>query len=107
MAEGGDAREGFDIAAQPSVMPAAVKRCRVQASFFDDYWRDIGTIRSFYEAHLDLVKPEAPFNFYDSEWPFFTHPRFLPGSRLTDCRFHRTVLAGGGDGQPVFPIRVI
>ena len=77
------------------VLPTAVERCRVQAHLFDGYWRDIGTIRSFYEAHLDLVKPEAPFDFYDDNWPFYTHPRFLPGSRLTDCRFHRTVLAGG------------
>lgn len=77
------------------VMPQAVDRCRVQSHFFNDYWRDIGTIRSFYEAHLDLVKPEAPFDFYDANWLFFTHARFLPGSRLTDCRFHRTVLAGG------------
>ena len=77
------------------VMPHAVERCRVQAHFFSDYWRDIGTIRSFYEAHLDLVKPQAPFDFYDKDWLFFTHPRYLPGSRLTDCRFHRTVLAGG------------
>jgi glucose-1-phosphate adenylyltransferase len=78
------------------VMPHAVDRCRVQAHFFEGYWRDIGTIRAFYEAHMDLVRPDAPFDFHDDDWPIFTHPRYLPGSRLTDCRFHRTVLAGGG-----------
>jgi glucose-1-phosphate adenylyltransferase len=77
------------------VMPYAVDRCRVQAHLFGGYWRDIGTIRAFYEAHMDLVRPDAPFDFHDNVWPIFTHPRFLPGSRLTDCRFHRTVLAGG------------
>jgi len=77
------------------VLPHAVNRCRVQAHFFDGYWRDIGTIRAFYDAHMDLVRPDAPFDFHDKDWPIFTHPRYLPGSRLTDCRFHRTVLAGG------------
>jgi glucose-1-phosphate adenylyltransferase len=77
------------------VLPQAVDQCRMQAHFFNGYWRDIGTIRSFYDAHMDLLEPDAPFDFYDKDWPFFTHPRYLPGSRLTDCRFNRSVLAGG------------
>lgn len=77
------------------VIPAAVGKWRVQAHFFKGYWRDIGSIRAFYDAHMDLVKPDAPFDFYDPDWPFFTRPRYLPGSRLTNCEFHRTVLAGG------------
>ncbi len=78
------------------VLPHAVTRCHVQAHFFGGYWRDIGTIRSFFDAHMDLVRPDAPFDFHARDWPIFTHARFLPGARLTDCRFHRTVLAGGG-----------
>jgi len=77
------------------VIPAAVRSRKVQAHFFDGYWRDIGTIRSFYDAHMDMVKPDPPFSFYDPEWPFFTHPRYLPGSRLNGCRFNRSLLAGG------------
>jgi glucose-1-phosphate adenylyltransferase len=78
------------------ILPRAADRLRVQAHFFDGYWRDIGTIRSFYDAHMDLIEPRTPLDFYDPTWPFFTHPRYLPGTRLTDCRFHRTILAGGG-----------
>jgi glucose-1-phosphate adenylyltransferase len=77
------------------VMPAAVGHRRVQAHFFNGYWRDIGTIRSFYESHMDLLEPKAQFDFYDKDWAFYTHPRYLPGSRLTNCTFHRTLLAGG------------
>ena len=77
------------------VLPVAVPARRVQAHFFNGYWRDIGTIRAFFDAHLDLVRPDTPFDFYDAEWPFFTHARHLPPSRLTDTRFHRTLLAGG------------
>ena len=70
----------------------------VQAHFFNGYWRDIGTIRAFYDAHMDLLEPQAPFDFYDRDrWPFFTHPRYLPGSRLTDCRFNRTDAGRRGD----------
>ncbi len=77
------------------VIPNAVRHLRVQAHFFKGYWRDIGTIRTFYDAHLDLVRPDPPFDFYDPLWPFYTHPRFLPGSRLNGCRFNRSMLADG------------
>jgi glucose-1-phosphate adenylyltransferase len=77
------------------VIPACVDRMRVQAHFFEGYWRDIGSIRAFYEAHMDMVQPEPPFDFFDEDWPFFTHPRYLPGSRLTGCRFINSILAGG------------
>jgi glucose-1-phosphate adenylyltransferase len=77
------------------VIPETVRRLKVRAHFFHGYWRDIGTIRSFYDAHMDLVRPDAPFDFYDSEWAFYTHPRFLPGARLNACRFNRCILADG------------
>jgi len=76
------------------VIPACVNDCRVQAHFFGGYWRDIGTIRAFFDAHMDLVQPHPLFDFYDPEWPIYTHPRYLPGSRLNGCRFNHAVLAG-------------
>jgi glucose-1-phosphate adenylyltransferase len=36
------------------------------------YWRDVGTMRSYYEAHMDVVSPLPIFNLYNSEWPIFT-----------------------------------
>jgi glucose-1-phosphate adenylyltransferase len=77
------------------VIPQALSSFKVQAHFFNGYWRDIGTIRSFYDAHLDMTRPNPPFDFYDPNWPILTHPRYLPGSRLSGCRFNRSVLAGG------------
>lgn len=77
------------------VIPAAVDTHRVQAHFFDGYWRDIGTIRAFYDAHMDMCQTRPPFDWYDGEWPFYTHPRYLPGSRLRSCQFNDSVLAGG------------
>jgi glucose-1-phosphate adenylyltransferase len=77
------------------VIPAAVEHRRVHAHLFDGYWRDIGTIRAFYEAHLDLVRPNPPFLFGDSEWPIYTHPRYLPGAWVSGTRFNRAVLSEG------------
>lgn len=77
------------------VLPAAVASGKVQAFLFDGYWRDIGTIRAFYDAHMDLVKPDPPFHFNDPEWPFYTHPRYLPGSRLNAVRINRSIVSEG------------
>jgi glucose-1-phosphate adenylyltransferase len=47
-----------------------------------DYWRDVGTIDSYHEAHLDLVSAEPVFNLYNQDWPIFTsHPQ-LPGAKF-------------------------
>lgn len=80
------------------IIPAEVGRRRVQAHFFKGYWRDIGTIRAFFDAHLDLVKPDPPFTFHDREWPIYSRPRYLPGARLAGCCFNQVLL---GDGSRV------
>lgn len=77
------------------VLPASVDRLHVQAHMFHSYWRDIGTIRAFYETHMDLVRPNPPFDFYDPDWRIFTRPRYLPGSRVRESRLHRTIIAAG------------
>jgi glucose-1-phosphate adenylyltransferase len=75
------------------VIPQAIRKHRVFAYLFDGYWRDIGTIRSFYEANIDLTLPLPRFNFYDEERPIFTH---AGTSRLQD-----PVLGG----RPFHPLR--
>ena len=77
------------------VIPAGIGNYKIQSHFFDGYWRDIGTVKTFYDAHMDMARPDSPFDFYDPDWPFFTHPRYLPGSRLAGCRFNNSLLAGG------------
>ena len=41
------------------------------------YWRDIGTLASYYESNMDLIAPNPIFNLYDDEWPI--HRRSQPG----------------------------
>ena len=77
------------------ILPAAVPKHRVQAHLFDGYWRDIGTIRSFYDAHMDLTQYDPPFNFHDPNWVIYTHPRYLPGSRMDKVEIMRSVISDG------------
>lgn len=48
------------------------------------YWRDVGTMRSYYAAHLDLVSPLPVFNLYNREWPIYTNYGPLPPAKLVE-----------------------
>jgi len=77
------------------IIPYAIQTHKVYGFDFDGYWRDIGTIRSFYETNLELACQNPPFNFYDSKQPVYTHSRFLPGSIVEDTRLKDVLLAEG------------
>jgi glucose-1-phosphate adenylyltransferase len=47
------------------------------------YWRDVGTMRSFYDAHMDVVTPLPVFNLYNTAWPIFTDYGPQPPAKLT------------------------
>jgi glucose-1-phosphate adenylyltransferase len=47
------------------------------------YWRDVGTIDAYHEAHLDLVSVDPIFNLYNHEWPIWTYPVQMPGAKFT------------------------
>jgi len=77
------------------VIPHAIGERKVCGHFFDGYWEDIGTIRSFFDAHMDLTRPLPRFDFYDEERPIFTFPRFLPGSKILGADVANTILCEG------------
>jgi glucose-1-phosphate adenylyltransferase len=77
------------------VIPRIIATHRVHAFQYQGYWEDIGTIRSFYEANLDLCEPLPKFNFYDATAPIFTHARYLPGTKIIKSRIERSVIADG------------
>jgi len=70
------------------------------------YWRDVGTIDSYYDAHMDLVAPEPLFNLYNDDWPIFTRSRNLPpakfvrdgvrGCEVSNALISRGVIVSGG-----------
>ena len=47
-----------------------------------NYWRDVGTIDAYHEAHMDLVSVEPEFNLYNTEWPIFTDQVQAPGAKF-------------------------
>ncbi|KAJ8641380.1 hypothetical protein MRB53_018074 [Persea americana] len=77
------------------VIPLAVRDHNVQAYLFNDYWEDIGVIKSFLDANLALTDERPKFQFYDPKTPFFTSPRFLPPSKVDKCRIKNAIISHG------------
>jgi glucose-1-phosphate adenylyltransferase len=77
------------------IIPRAINTHRVCSSVFEGYWEDIGTIRSFFEANLDLVSELPRFNFFDMSAPIFSRPRYLPGSKVNGAHIEHAVITDG------------
>jgi glucose-1-phosphate adenylyltransferase len=77
------------------IIPSALGQYRVHSYLHRGYWADVGTVEAFYDANILLTQPSAPFSFYDPRRPIYTHPRFLPGSRLSDCSVRDVIIAEG------------
>ncbi|MEU6657498.1 glucose-1-phosphate adenylyltransferase [Streptomyces sp. NPDC046821] len=87
-----------------SILPMLTERGVAQLYDFDGnhvpgespyehgYWRDVGTLDAYYEAHLDLLSDKPAFNLDNQRWPIYTHPGQLPPSKF---------LAGGIAGQSI------
>ena len=77
------------------VIPNSIRTHAVYGYAFDDYWQDIGTIRSFYETNLALATKDSPFNFFDTERPIYTIPQNLPGTVIDDSELKDVQLCEG------------
>lgn len=77
------------------IIPAAIPDYRVFAYPFEGYWEDIGTIKAFFDAHIDLTKPKPPFNFYDQDKPIFTNARYLPAAKITGSVINSSIICEG------------
>lgn len=77
------------------IIPSSIEKLNVQAHLFNDYWEDIGTIRAFYEANLDLASPLPQFNFFDTDSPIYTRSRYLPPSKVHSCYIDNSMVSEG------------
>ncbi|HEY6168441.1 MAG TPA: glucose-1-phosphate adenylyltransferase [Verrucomicrobiae bacterium] len=77
------------------IIPKAITTHKVYSYVYQGYWEDIGTIRSFFEANLDLVSELPRFNFFDMSAPIFSRPRFLPGSKLNGAQIDHALVTDG------------
>jgi glucose-1-phosphate adenylyltransferase len=103
-----------------NIVPMLVKQGLAQVYDFQDndvpgstdrdrhYWRDVGTLDSYYEAHLDLVSIHPVFNLYNRSWPIFTSPPQLPPAKLVEggvatesLLSQGSIVAGGTVGHSV------
>ncbi len=77
------------------IIPQSIKDRHVSAYIFKGYWEDIGTIRAFYEANLDLTDIVPGYSFFEAEAPIYTHPRFLPGSKVNGATLRQAIISDG------------
>ena len=77
------------------VIPGLIGSRKVYGHFFDGYWRDVGTIKSFYQANIELTQLVPEFDFYNEQALVYTRPRFLPGSKINSCFIESSILSDG------------
>jgi len=77
------------------VIPNSLGSFNVQSHLFSGFWEDIGTVRSYYDVSMTMASTDAPFLFQDGKNPIYTHPRYLPGSRLEDAHVAGSIICEG------------
>jgi glucose-1-phosphate adenylyltransferase len=77
------------------VIPAAVPRLRVQAHVHDGYWEDVGHHRLLLRGQPGAHRSAPEFSFYDPSRPIYTHPRFLPATKVASCEVTDSLLSEG------------
>lgn len=78
-----------------NIIPGIIKDKSVYSYIFDDYWEDIGTIASYYEANLECTKIVPKFNFFDAKNPIYTRARLLPASKINNAVIEEALLSDG------------
>jgi glucose-1-phosphate adenylyltransferase len=77
------------------IIPEAIGAKRTYAYVHNGYWKDIGSIPSFYEENMAFADAKPPIDLFDENWPFFTRPRFLPLSKIRDSVIKNSEIAEG------------
>jgi glucose-1-phosphate adenylyltransferase len=78
------------------IIPAAIKSgYQVSSYLFDDYWTDIGNIRSFFEANLELCDAIPRFNLFDNHKRIYSRARALAPSKFFGTKLNKSIVAEG------------
>jgi len=77
------------------IIPTAIETHRVFSYVFQGYWEDIGTIRAFFEANIDITSELPRFNFFDMTAPIFSRPRWLPASKINGAQIDHAIISDG------------
>lgn len=77
------------------IIPDSFSNKRTYAFVYNGYWRDIGTIRSFYNENLALTEDIPPLDMFDENWLFFTRTRYLPPAKINSSHIVKSLIAEG------------
>ncbi|MDD3904997.1 MAG: glucose-1-phosphate adenylyltransferase [Candidatus Omnitrophica bacterium] len=89
-----EALSGNDADFGKEVIPHSIKRSRSFGYTFSGYWKDVGTIQSFYEVNMGMSASKQQFSFfYDGS--LFTRPRFLPSARIFNSDIKNSLITEG------------
>jgi glucose-1-phosphate adenylyltransferase len=77
------------------VFPQSLAHFRFRAHLFQGYWDDLGSIKSYFEAHLAMAGPHPPFDFASVEGLVFTRMRNLPPSRIHQAHLENCLISDG------------
>lgn len=79
-----------------NVIPKILSTEKVYAFPFEGYWRDVGTILSYWETNLELTRPIPPFNLYDPNWRVYTKSEEMQPAYISDERTVRNSIISEG-----------
>ena len=77
------------------VIPEAVASRITRAFVHQGYWKDIGSIKAFYQENLAFTGLTPPIDLFNESWPFFTRPRYLPLTRFSSTHIENSIVAEG------------
>jgi glucose-1-phosphate adenylyltransferase len=92
-------REGDDATLQDfgdELIPQLVQNGRAYAFRLDGYWRDVGTIESYWQGHMDLLAEEPPINLDEEAWPILTYGvQRMPARIEASAHIDRSLISPG------------
>ena len=77
------------------IIPQSIHKYKVASYQYDGYWTDIGNIRSFFDANIDLTREIPAFNLFDNDRNIYTRPRMLPPAKISGTTMEKTLVAEG------------
>ena len=77
------------------IIPNLIPTGRLYSYVYQGYWEDIGTIKAFFDANLDLCNEMPQFNFFDTAAPIYSHARYLPASKIVRGQISRAIISDG------------
>ncbi|MBC2605509.1 glucose-1-phosphate adenylyltransferase [Pelagicoccus albus] len=77
------------------VIPSLLGSSKLKATIFEGYWEDIGTVKAFFDANLQLADPMPQFNFFSRGRPIYSRARYLPASKINRCSINHVIVGDG------------